>query len=153
MSGALRKGSGRRPSSQTDLRAQADAQILELLKLASNSDNPAFVSATAQIAEDRQKQQHKAEAKLSPGAAVTLATMVALAVVCGCWYALLEHPGKIGLELVTITCAIGILIIGVYALVSGHLSQENFMVIFRWAVDSLKKLWPFGHKDQNEKPK
>lgn len=152
MSGALRKRSGRRPSSQIDLRAQADAQILELLKLASKSDNPAFVSATAQIAEDRQKQQHKAEAKLSPGAAVTLATMVGLAVVCGCWYALLEHPGKVGLELVTITCVVGILIIAVYALLSGHLSQANFMVIFRWAGDTLKKLWPFGHKDRDGKP-
>lgn len=146
MSGAIGKGPGRRPPAKKDLRAQADAQILELLKLASKSDNPAFVAATVQIANDRQRQQHKAEAKLSPGVAVTLATLVALAVVCGCWYALLEHPGRMGFALASITCSVGILVVTLYALFSGHLSQTNFMVIFRWATDSLKRLWPFGNK-------
>ena len=103
-----------------------------------------------QIAEDRQKHQYKSEAKLSPGAAVTLATVVALLVVAACWYALVKYPGRLGLELAGVTCTIGMLVVCLYALFSGHLSQANFMVVFQWAGERLKRSNPFD--GEGEKP-
>ncbi len=142
MSDLVHTGANESPS-PVDLRAQADTQVIELLKLASTSADPAFVAATLEIAKDRQKQQHKSEAKLSPGTAVTLATSVGLLIGAACWYALVNHPGKLGMELTGVMLTIGLLMVCLYALLSGYLSQANFMVVFRWVSYRLKGLNPF----------
>jgi len=126
-----------------DLRTQAHRQIMDYLRLAKDSDNPAIVEAAIQLAQERQRLDQKSDPKISPILAVFLATCVAIAAVCACWYALVYHPGRMGLELVIVVCPIAILVICMYALFSGHLSQENFMVVFQWVGDRLKELNPF----------
>jgi hypothetical protein len=134
----------RRASKPPDLGAQAHNQILDYLRLADASSNPAIVEAAVKLAQERQKQQQKSEAKISPLFATIMATFIAIAAVCACWYALVYHPGGLGLELVVVVSSIAILVICLYALFSGHLSQSNFMVVFRWVGDRLKQLNPFG---------
>ena len=75
---------------------------------------------------------------------MTLASVTAIITVAASWYALVTHPGKLGVALAVMTCTVGVLVICLYALFSGHLSQANFMVVFQWAGDQLKKLNPFN---------
>lgn len=130
----------RRISPPPDLSAQAHDQIMDYLRLADASPNPAIAQAAVKLAKERQKQQQKSEAKISPLVATVLATCVAVAAVCASWYALVQHPNGLGLELVVVVLTIAILVICLYALFSGHLSQSNFMVVFRWAGDRFKQL-------------
>jgi hypothetical protein len=134
----------RRTSMPPDLSAQAHDQIMDYLRLADGSTNPAIVEAAVKLAEERQKQQHKSEAKISPQVATLLATCIAIAAVGACWFALVRHPGGLGFELVAVISSIAILVICLYALFSGHLSQSNFMSVFRWASERLRYFSPFS---------
>ncbi len=134
----------RRSSTPPDLSAQAHEQIMDFLRLADGSTNPAIVEAAVKLANERQRQQQKSEAKIAPHIATLLATGVALATVGGCWYALVHYPGDLGFALVTVISSIAILMICMYALFSGHLSQANFMSVFRWAGERLRQLNPFN---------
>lgn len=117
---------------------------MDYLRLADGSTNPAIVDAAIKLANERQRQQHKSEAKISPLLATLLATFVAIGAVGACWFALVHHPGSLGFELVTVVSSLSILVICLYALFSGHLSQSNFMVVFRWAGERLKQLNPLN---------
>jgi hypothetical protein len=134
----------RRTSTPPELSTQAHDQIMDYLRLADGSTNPAIVEAAIKLANQRQKQQQKSEAKISPLLATLLATFVAIAAVGACWFALVHHPGSLGFELVTVVSSLAILVICLYALFSGHLSQSNFMVVFRWVGERLKQLNPLS---------
>jgi hypothetical protein len=123
---------------------------MDYLQLADKSSNPAIVEAAIKLANARQRQQQKSEAKISPLVATLLATFVAAAAVGGCWFALVNHPGSLGLELVLIVSSLAVLVICLYALFSGHLSQANFMAVFYWVGERLKLLNPLNWRKSND---
>lgn len=140
----------RRSSTPPDLSTQAHDQIMDYLRLADGSTNPAIVEAAIKLANERQKQQQRSEAKISPLLATFLATVVALAAGGASWFALVHHPGSLGLELVIVISSLALFIICLYALLSGHLSQANFMVVFRWVGERFKQLNPFNWHKKND---
>jgi hypothetical protein len=117
---------------------------MDYLKLADTSKNPAIAKAAVKLAQERQKQLHKSDARISPVTATVLATLVGIASVGACWYALTHHPGGMGQELVVVIGSVSVLIICLYALFSGHLSQTNFMTAVRAMLDRLKSFSPFN---------
>jgi len=125
-----------------DLSAQAHDQIMDYLRLAEASSNEAITSAAVELAKERQRQHQKVDAKISPQLAVILATVIAVGAASACWYALVSHPDRLGFELVIVIVIIAIVVISVYALFSGHLSQTNFMAVIHWAGGCLKSLNP-----------
>ena len=134
--------------SRSDLRAQADTQILET---GSKSNNPAISQAAADIARARQAHEERMDAKLSPNLAASLATLVAILMAVGSWYALVRYPGALGREITGVVCAIGILAFCSYPFFSGHLDQAGFLEVFRWVADHLQQLNParWFRKDAN----
>jgi hypothetical protein len=127
-------------SDHKSLSSLAHEQAMELLRLADHSRNPAIVK----IARERQRQQQRLEKNISPFLAVLLATIMVTAAGVACWYVLVNHPNQTGLELVLIITTLAVLIVSLYALFSGHLSQSNFMTVFKWVGDRFRQLNPLG---------
>ncbi len=138
------------PSS--NLRAQAHEQTMEYLRLANTSTNPAIVKAAVALAHEEMRHQHVFESRVTSSTAVTLTTLIAVSACGACWFALVHYPGRIGVELTIIVSTIAVFVICFYALSSGHLSQANFMVVFKWLAERFKHLSPFGrmHSDKRD---
>jgi hypothetical protein len=129
-----------------NLSAQAHKQAMDYLRVAETSKNPAIVKAAVALAQEKVRHQQSAESKISPALAAILATCMVIVACLACWYALVKYPGEIGLELVSVITILLVLAIGIYVLLSGHLSQTNFMKIFKWVGDGLKHLNPAGRR-------
>jgi hypothetical protein len=125
-----------------DLNAQAHDQIMDFIRLADRSKNPAIAAAAIKLARERQRQQRRLQAKISPVLAAFLGTAIAIAAAGACWYALVRHPGGLGVELAIVVITITVLVISLYALFSGYLSQSNFMAVIQWVGDRLKQIYP-----------
>ncbi len=136
----------------TDIGAQAHEQIMDYLRLAESSSNPAFVSATMTLAQERQKQHYKGESKLSPTASLVFCTAISLCTATFCCFFLVHYNYPLNLELVSVTVPLALLMIGLSAMFSGHLSQANFMVVFKWVTEQFKRLLPFGKSHSGELP-
>lgn len=126
---------GEKPST---LQAQEHQEAMDFLRLAESTNNPAIAKIAASMAQERMRHRQSQAGKISPGVAVGLATAIGVAAVFGCGFALVHYPQPAGLEISSIIVAVSILLIGVYALFSGHLTQANFMIIFRWVAEHLK---------------
>ncbi|MBB5062330.1 hypothetical protein [Granulicella mallensis] len=142
----------RKPSASPNLSAQAHEQIMDFLQLADKSTHPAIINAAVTLANERQKQHQKSEAKISPTVATLLATIVIGLAAWACWYALVHHPGRTGFSLVMVITTLAIVLICLYALFSGHLSQTNFMSVIRWAGEQINRLTPFRKNRQASFP-
>jgi hypothetical protein len=142
----------RKASPSPDLSTQAHEQIMDYLRLADKSKNPALIEAAVKLANERQKQQQKSEAKISPTVATILATTVIGLAAWACWYAIVHHPDRTGFSLVVVISSLAIVLICLYALFSGHLSQLNFMSMVRWAGERISRLNPFDKSPPPARP-
>ncbi len=120
---------------------QAHRQIMDLLQQADKSKNPAIAKISAAMAQEQARFQQESARRLSPVASVSLVIFVAFAAVISCWYVLTHYPTKVGMEISGIIIALTVLVMAFCALYSGHLTQANFMFIFRWAGDRFKHLF------------
>jgi O-antigen/teichoic acid export membrane protein len=115
---------------------------MDFLHLADRSQNPAIVKAAIEMAREKQRHHQNLEKNISPSLAAALATIMVVAASIACWAVLTHYPNQMALEFVLIITTLVLLIICLYALFSGHLSQANFMTAFKWAGDRLKQLNP-----------
>jgi hypothetical protein len=110
------------------LNAEAHRQVMELLKLAGKSNNRAIQQAAIKIAQNR-------GSRPSATLIMVLGTVVVVAAVPAGWYALVHYPGTLGWEITAVVFSAVLIIIALYALLSGNLSQTNFLQIIEmvWA--------------------
>jgi Flp pilus assembly protein TadB len=122
-------------SSARSLSTDAHHQVMDLLKQAENSQRPEIRDAAIQIAKDTSKHRRAQEAKLSPNLVVFLGTLLTVAAVIACWYALVTYPSGVAWSIVGVLLGCLIIVFGLYGLLSGHLSQASFVQIIRmvWA--------------------
>ena len=71
------------------------------------------------MAQEKQRHQHSAEAKLSPPLAVGLATCVVVLACSGCWFALVNYSQQIGLEITWFIVTFAVLIVCLYGYFQG----------------------------------
>lgn len=131
---------GRAKSDHKSLSSLAHEEAMDLLRLADHSQNPEIVKAAVEMARERQRHQQSQEKNISPSLAALLATIMVIAASVACWRVLVNYPNRTGLELVLIITTLAVLIVSLYALFSGHLSQSNFMAVIQWAGDRFKQL-------------
>jgi hypothetical protein len=129
------------------LQAQEHQEAMDLLRMADVSTNPAIAKIAASMAQERMRHQHSQASKISPGIAVLLATLIFVVSVMGCSFALVNYSQRVGLEISGVIVCLAILLVGFYALFSGHLNQANFMIIFKWAAAHLKSLLSRKHAE------
>lgn len=121
---------GRKKSTEeTSPSAVAHRQVVELLQLGERSSNPDIRAAAIEIAKSTSEFQRDRSTRLSPRAIMAGGTVVLLAACGACWYALAHYPGALGDEVSAVVVLIAILLVALYVLLSGHLSQENFVRI------------------------
>lgn len=129
----------RKPVAQSSsLSAEAHKQIMDYYKVAENSKNPEISAHALKMAADTGKYQRSQGARLSPNLVVVLGTAIVIAGAAAAWYALSHYSGHLALELSGVALSAVLIAIGLYALLSGHLSEANFMRI----LDRIKSMWP-----------
>lgn len=121
----------------TDLNMQAHHQIMDYLDVAAKSDNPAIVDAALDLAKERQKQHIESTARLSPRIATLLVTLAVIAAAIACGFVYINYP-NMAWPLAGIFIVLAILLICVYSLFTGHLSQANFMSVVKWLLSWVK---------------
>ena len=111
-----------------NLSAEAHRQVMELLGLADKSKNRDIRLAAIKIAKDRGSR---------PSATLIMVsgTVIVVAAASAGWYALVHYPGNLGWEITIVVFSAVLIIIALYALLSGNLSQANFLQIIEmvWA--------------------
>jgi hypothetical protein len=106
---------------------EAHRQVVELLELGERSSNPEIRNAAIEIAKNTSANQRAVTAQLRPATIVVLSTLVISTAVVACWYALTHYPGSLARSITEVVIAMSMTLIALYALLSGHLSQDNFM--------------------------
>lgn len=121
------KKSGERPS----LSDQGHGQIMDYLNAAEKSSYPAIRAAALELAREAAKAQRRQAAKLSP--LVTMLSATAVLVLAGglCWFFFLHYPERLAFVLSAVVIGLAIVAICMYLLLSGHLTQTNFMSVLK----------------------
>jgi hypothetical protein len=137
----------RKPSDQlpaktkpTKLSVQGHEEIMDLLRLANKSSNPDIVKVATDLASQEMKYRHGRHDKTPPWVTVVLSTVAAVVAVAACWFVFTHYKEGVAVGLSIEIIAMAIFIIALYALTSGHLSQANFMTIFKWVGGQLRRL-------------
>jgi hypothetical protein len=125
-----------RKGQRTGLGAEAHRQVMDLLHLADQSSNPEIRAAAVRMAEETSRHQRTQQSRVPPTVVVVLGTLIAVTAVSTSWYAIVKHPGTLGREITGMIFAAALLLVGLYALLSGHLSEKSFMdlvgMIWSW---------------------
>jgi hypothetical protein len=111
------------------LSAEAHQEVMELLRLADKSKIPEIRAAAIKIARERGK---------TPTGIVASFTGIVFVAAAACWYSLLHYPQRLAMEIDTVIIACLFILFGSYALLTGHLSQANFMQIIEWVWEHFK---------------
>lgn len=123
---------------------EAHRQVVELLQLADRSANTDIRAAAIEIAKNTSASERVRAVRVSSATIMVAATLVVLGAIAGSWYALVRYPGTIGRSISGSIIVIAAILIALYALLSGHLSQDNFtklwMAAWEWG-KSISSLW------------
>jgi hypothetical protein len=136
-----RRGQSKRGTPSYSLSDGAHQQIMEYLRLADKSSNPDIRAAAVDIAKRMSKYHRSQGARVSPLLILIVNIGLAAAVAAWSWYAFLHYPGRIAYELTGIFILLFFVIVGISLLLSGHMSQANFMRILHWMVSHIRTWW------------
>ena len=114
-------------------------EVIELLKLADKSIHPEIREIAARIAEQDSEHLRSRESKVSPTLVLVLASLFIIAAAAASWLAIVNYPGAVGLEITGALVAFLIIVIGVYMLLSGHLTRDDFMQMIGMVWERFKK--------------
>jgi hypothetical protein len=106
---------------------EAHHQVVDLLEMGERSSNPDIRAAAIEIAKNTSANQHVQAARVRPATIMGAGTLVLVGAISACWYALIHYPASLGRSISGIIISVAVLLIALYALLSGHLSQDNFM--------------------------
>lgn len=145
------KGVTKKPVKATlPLSSQAHQQSLDYLDFAAkHSDNPAIRDLALQLAKETKEAeieqerkesefQRKQVARVSPALILSLIIALFLGVVLGCWYAFLHYKQSLAFEVSAVTMLLFVVVVSAVLLVSGHLSQTDFMQVVKMLVEYIK---------------
>ena len=119
------------------LSAEAHKQAMDYLRLAEKSTNPDISKAAIKMARDTEKRQGRREARLTPGSVAVLATGLIFLAVAGSWYSFVHYTERMAWQITAVLGSAVLLAVGVLALLSGHLSQANFIKL----IESIVAWW------------
>lgn len=117
-----KKGSGPLTPSE-----EAHRQVMELLELGERSSNPDIRAAAIDIAKDTSTNQRTRSARVGATTIMLACTLALLGAAAACWYALIHYPGWLGDSISGFIVSLAIILVALYLLLSGHLSQDNFV--------------------------
>src|ERR1035441_741402 len=106
---------------------EAYRQVLGLLELGERSSNPDIRAAAIEIAKNTSTDQRDRASRVSPKTILLAGTLVLILAVAACWYAQTHYAAPLAYSITEVVLAVAVLLIALYALLSGHLSQENFV--------------------------
>jgi hypothetical protein len=109
---------------------EAHRQVVELLELGERSSNFDIRAAAIEIAKSTSSSERVRAARVRPATIMVAGTLVLLGATAGSWYALVRYPGSIGHSISATIIVVALILIALYALLSGHLSQDNFMKVW-----------------------
>lgn len=121
------------------LSVEGHKQVLDLLRLADQSSNADIRAVALRIAEETSRHQRNQQSRVSPTVVVVLGSVVILGGASASWCAIVRYPGTAGWEICAVIFVAALLAIGLYTLLSGHLSEKSFMdlvgMIWSWLKD------------------
>lgn len=121
---------------------EAHRQVVELLELGERSSNPDIRAAAIQIAKETSTGQHAQAGRVRPSTAMWAGTLVFASAALACSYFLIQYPGPLGRSVSATIVVVAVLLVGLYALLSGNLSQDNFTKLCTAAWDKFKGWLP-----------
>ncbi len=135
---------------------QAHREVLDYLRVAEESSYAEIRATALTLAEEtkkaaielekqRSKHQRKQEARVPPVLILWIDLALAVAVAIWCGYAYLHYPDRAA-RLSSTAVYLYLIFAAITLLLSGHLSQANFMKIFDW----FKAGWNFLRGSGNE---
>lgn len=106
---------------------EAYRQILGLLELGERSSNPDIRAAAIEIAKGTSTDQRDRVLRVSPKTIMLAGTLVLILAAAACWYAQLHYAAPLANAITKVVLVVAVLLMALYALLSGHLSQDNFV--------------------------
>jgi len=145
------KGANREepPSAPNGLKAQAHQELMDLLRMANESTNPAIQEAIVKIAVDTSEQHNKNERRVSPTLIVLLASLIVIVAACGCWAAYDRFPEQIAFRICLFIFGFVVVLVAVYALHSGFLSESGFVKLISMVWDRITGSTTTGNAEQS----
>jgi hypothetical protein len=148
MSSAKSDGEAKLAKRSSELVADGYRQVIELLQLAEKSKYSEIRVAAVKMATETSRYQRKQGARLSPNLVVILGIAIIVVAVLACWYAFVNYPDHLARELSGLLFLSAFVLIGLYARLSGHLSEANFMRILEPVAAKFKSMWPGSSSKQ-----
>ena len=75
--------------------------------------------------------------------------VLGIGVILACWYAFLYHQGWLAYELAGVSILVYLVILAVFLLVPGYLSQTNFMKVVNALISHVKGWGKFKKEEKN----
>ena len=138
---SMARGGPAKDKSGLSLSQQGHQQIIDYLLLAEKSKYPEIRHAAIDHAKQTGKYQRKQGARVSPTLILWVDLILGIAVAGACWLAFVHYPDRLAAEVSAIALRVYLVIVAVSLLLSGHLSQANFMKILGWLESHIKALW------------
>ena len=129
---------------------EAYRQVLGLLELGERSRNPDIRTAAIEIARNTSADQRDRASRVSPKTIMSAGTLVLILAAAACWYAQTHYASPLANPITEIVLLVAVFIIALYALLSGHLSQDNFVKLCLAAWDKLRGTFFSPHADSAE---
>jgi hypothetical protein len=117
---------------------EAYRQVLGLLELGERSSNPDIRAAAIEIAKRTSTDQHDRASRVSPKTIMLAGTLVLILALAACWFAQTHYPAPLANSITEVVLVVAVLLTALYALLSGHLSQDNFVKLCTGAWDKFK---------------
>jgi hypothetical protein len=117
---------------------EAYRQVLGLLELGERSSNPDIRAAAIEIAKNTSTDQRDRASRVSAKTIMLAGTLVLILAVAACWYAQTHYAAALANSITGVVLTVAVLLIALYALLSGHLSQENFVKLCTTVWDKFK---------------
>lgn len=102
-------------------------QVLGLLELGERSSNPDIRAAAIEIAKGTSTDQRDRASRVAPKTIMLAGTLVLVFAAAACWYAQIHYSAPLASAITEVVLVVALLLIALYALLSGHLSQDNFV--------------------------
>jgi len=117
---------------------EAYRQVFGLLELGERSSNPDIRAAAIEIAKNTSTDQRYRNLRVSAKTIMLAGTLVLILTVAACWYAQIHYAATLANSITGVVLTVAVLLIALYTLLSGHLSQENFVKLCTAVWDKFK---------------
>jgi small-conductance mechanosensitive channel len=127
---------------------------MDYLRAGEESAHPEIRAVAVELATRTSKHELKQGARVSPNLILWVDLVLGVAAALACWYAYLHYSEHIASQLTSICIRVYLVIVGISLLLTGHLSQANFMKILGWlesqAKSGLSRIKRIGGRKREE---